>query len=226
MKDLPAIRCFKILAVCAFLAIAVTGSANSISITFNNPTGDLGVPSKSYSDGGVTVTAYGYGVGASPHNLFGKNDGGDEVGIGLTGQTNNEINPFHFIQLDISQLLANGFNTAQLFVGSTQGTDEPWDLFVSNTLGTLGLQVITGATADYPNGIDISAYLGYQYISVSANPSGIGGQNVLLSAITANGPGNVPDSGTTVALLSIGLGFMLACRWRIGGRASVSSLRS
>ncbi len=203
------------LAACVFLATAGTGLAASISVTFNSPTGDLGVSSKSYSDGGVSVTAYGY-VSGSPHNLFGKNDGGDEIGLGLTGQLDNEVGPSDFIQLDISQLHTNGFNTAELFVGSTQN-DEPWALFVSNTLGTLGAIKITSSTVDYPNGVDISAYLGFKYIGLSANSSGIGGENVLLGAITANAPSHVPDSGTSIEVLSIGLAMLLVFRWKING---------
>jgi VPDSG-CTERM motif len=204
MKDLPPISCFRLLAASAFLVSASMAFGTSISITFNDITGDLGVTSQSYSSGGTTVTAFGY-VSGSPSNLFGKNDGGDEIGIGLTGQPNNEITPTDFIQLDISQLATNGFTTASLFVGSTQATDEPWDLYASNTLGTLGVIKITSNTTDYPNGVDISSLLGYKYIGLTANPGGIGGQNVLLGAITANAPSRVPDSGSSIGILSMGL---------------------
>ena len=206
--------CFKLLAACAFLVSATMAFGTTISITFNSITGDLGVTSQSYSNGGTTVTAYGY-VSGSPHNLFGKNDGGDEVGLGLTGQPNNEITATDFIQLDIRQLAAHGFNTAALFVGSTQGTDEPWDLYASNTLGSLGAIKITSNTTDYPNGVDISSLLGFKYIALTANPGGIGGQNVLLGAITANGPSRVPDSGSSVEILSIGMVALLLFRLKM-----------
>lgn len=209
------ISCFKLLAACAFLVTVSMAFGTSISITFNSITGDLGVTSQSYSNGGTTVTAYGY-VSGSPHNLFGKNDGGDEVGLGLTGQPNNEITPTDFIQLNIQQLLAHGFNTATLLVGSTQDPDEPWDLYGSNSLGTLGSIVITGNTTDYPSGVDISALLGpYKYIGLTANPGGIGGQNVLLGAITANGASRVPDSGSSVEILSIGLVALFLFRLKV-----------
>jgi hypothetical protein len=216
MKDLRPIASPKLVAACAFFVSTTMALGATITITFNGITGDLGATSQSYSSGGTTVTAYGY-VSGSPSNLFGKNDGGDEVGIGLTGQPNNEITSTDFIQLNISQLAAHGFTSASIFVGSTQGTDEPWDLYASNTLGTLGAIEITSNTTDYPNGIDISSLLGFKYIGLTANPGGIGGQNVLLGAISASR--SVPDSGSSISILSVGLMALLLLRWKMGRTA-------
>src|SRR5205823_4629250 len=44
--------------------------------------------------------------------LFYKNNGGDEVGLGLVGTLDNEIvYPTNFLQLDISKLFAAGVNS-------------------------------------------------------------------------------------------------------------------
>lgn len=219
MKKLQIITCFIAVAVCGFFATGVTGWANTISITFNSPTGTLGT-SQSYLVSGVHLTAYGYDSGGASA-LYGKNDGGDEVGLGLANDPhgNHEIIKGSFVQLDISQL--KGYTSAQIFVGSTQGADEPWDFFVSNTLGTLGAMAISGSTADYPNGVDISSWLGFEYVGVSAHrTTGPGDQNVLLSGISATSPQRVPDSGTSIGFLSIGLAMLLIGRWKINAGAN------
>ena len=91
--------------------------ASTITIIFDNPTGTL-TPSQSYSSGGVTLTAYGFDS-SGPSNLYGKANGGDENGIGLANDPHgdHEIVKGSFVQLDISELLAHGFNTAEIFVG-------------------------------------------------------------------------------------------------------------
>jgi hypothetical protein len=206
----------KILTLCLSIGITAIVRAGTINIIFDNPTGLLGT-SQTYTDGPVTLTAYGYDS-SGPSNLYGKADGGDEDGIGLANDPHgdHEIVKGSFVQLDISQLLLNGYNSAEIFVGSTQGTDEPWDLFASNTLGTLGTLKINSSAADFPTGVDITSLLGFQYLSVTAhNATGVGDQNVLLSGITANSPSRVPDSGASLELMSIGAAMLLVCRWRI-----------
>jgi hypothetical protein len=59
-----------------FLTCSVVPSFGA-PISFATPIGDQGT---SHSYGGLTATAYGTGT---PH-LYGKNDGGDEEGLGLT----------------------------------------------------------------------------------------------------------------------------------------------
>jgi hypothetical protein len=203
----------------ALLGSAQFSQATPLMVVFDNPTGVLGT-SQSYSSGGVTLTAYGYDS-HGPSNLYGKADGGDENGIGLANDPhgNHEIVKGSFVQLDISQLLSHGFNTAEIFVGSTQGTDEPWDLFASNTLGIPGTLEIAGSTADFPAGVDISSLLGFHYIAVTAhNSEGVGGQNVLLSAISC---GNVPETGSSLALLALALGAVVLLRGYVRPSSSI-----
>jgi len=67
------------------------------TINFNTPTGDQGT-TPTY--GGVTATAYGPGT----QHLYGKNDGGDEKGLGLTSDPSGDLEIVNgqFIQLDVS----------------------------------------------------------------------------------------------------------------------------
>jgi hypothetical protein len=133
---------------------AVIGSqAWATVVTWSlNPTGanaDLPSNSQDFTVSGYTITARGYdnnsGIGSS-HNLHFKNEGGDEVGLGLTGITNFELqvdshgNPLQFIQLDLRSILSQGFTNGKIEVGSVQ-SGESFFLYGSNTLGTLGTKL-------------------------------------------------------------------------------------
>ena len=112
------------------LALAAAANAATITCSFNNPTGDLGSTTHTYTCGGVNITATAFGGG----NLFGKNDGGDEVGIGITGNTDNEITPGHFIQLDLVNLSGN--NPLTLIINSNTGADRA-SIYNTNTAGAM-----------------------------------------------------------------------------------------
>src|SRR6267143_5169236 len=82
-------------------------------VTWNlNPSGlnqPVGSSSQSYTVSGYTITARGYdnnGGTGTLHDLFYKNDGSDETGLGLVNTLHNELQvdgngtPLQFIQLD------------------------------------------------------------------------------------------------------------------------------
>ncbi len=133
---------------------AVIGSqAWATVVTWSlNPTGanaDVASNSQDFTVSGYTITALGYdnnsGIG-SPHDLHFKNEGGDEVGLGLTGIPNFELqvdshgNPLQFIQLDLRSILSQGFTNGKIEVGSVQ-SGESFFLYGSNTLGNLGTKL-------------------------------------------------------------------------------------
>ena len=138
--------------VCCGFAL-VTSSAWATLVTWNlNPSGanaDVGSNTQSYTVSGYTITASGYdnsgGIG-SPHQLHFKDLGASERGLGLTGLTDFELQvssagaPLQFIQLDLSSILAQGFINGQIEVGSVQ-SGESWNLYGSNTLGSLGVKL-------------------------------------------------------------------------------------
>jgi len=124
------------------LSIAPAARAD-VNIDFSNPPGNLG-DDHDYSSGGLTVTASGYLNPFVDGELYGKNLGGDENGLGLAADPANEheiFAPNSFIQLDVSQILglASGVD---FFMNSTTGT-EGWAVWGNNTdaagslLGTL-----------------------------------------------------------------------------------------
>ena len=171
-----------LLVLCGSVAL-VASSAWATVVTWNlNPTGlnqAVGSSSQSYTVSGYTIAAYGYdnndnGTGTL-HGLFFKNAGGDEVGLGLINTTNNELQvdsdgtPLHFIQLDITSILAQGFINGKIEVGSVQ-SGELFNLYGSNTLGFLGAKL--NATP-YNSSVDdvfvsVPNFGTYKFISVVA----------------------------------------------------------
>jgi hypothetical protein len=119
-----------------FAASATAAQAAVVNIDFNSATGNLGT-SHTYSGGGLSVTATGHaGLLGGPINLFGKNDGGDENGVGIASDPtgDHEIwgDPLDgsAIVLDVSDLLAHNVTEAQFFMGSTTN-GEQWTVWES-----------------------------------------------------------------------------------------------
>src|SRR5690242_8873635 len=85
----------------AMLLATLPASADNLSYIFNSPSGALGV-SQQYTINGITLTAYGFDNSGHPINLYGKNDGGDEIGLGVDRAPNHEIQTYNFVQLDVT----------------------------------------------------------------------------------------------------------------------------
>lgn len=123
MESLDVTKLLATTMLVAGLAILTIGSANATSISFANPTGSLGT-SQAYGP----ITAYGFTAKLSGEyagnlkaaNLFGKNGGGDENGLGFLYTNDNEINApagSQAIVLDVSKLMGDdlmiGFGSVQ-----------------------------------------------------------------------------------------------------------------
>jgi hypothetical protein len=154
MKTIQSNRFVKTSLRVLFAALALTvSSAWAAFVTWDlNPDNldeTVNSPSHDFTVDGSTITAHGYdnqnGVG-NDHVLFFKNSpsDSDEHGLGLFGTLHNELQvgaggvPLHFIQLDLSSILAQGFINGRLSVGSVQ-PGELFNFYGSNTLGTLGI---------------------------------------------------------------------------------------
>src|SRR5690242_1301303 len=137
-------------------SLAVASSAKAVLVTWDfNPQG-LNQPAGSSS---VTLTEYGYSIIASgytvnssgadtPLGLFYKNEGPDELGLGVVSTAHHELEgiggaPGQYIQLDLSAILARGGVTnGKLQVGSVQGdSDDTFTIYGSNVAGVLGKQI-------------------------------------------------------------------------------------
>jgi hypothetical protein len=180
MKTLKSNRLLKgaLTVLCCSFAFAAS-SAWATLVTWNlNPSGtnaNVGSNSQNYTVSGYTITARGYdnsgGIG-SPHNLYFKNLGPSERGLGITGTLDNELQvsggtPLHFIQLDLTSILSQGFTNGQIEVGSIQ-SGEGWNLYGSNTLGTLGVKLNAtafGSSTD-ETFVNVPSFGTYQFLSV------------------------------------------------------------
>jgi hypothetical protein len=107
------------------------------SIVFNTATGDIG-STHTYTLDGVNIIATGFNGG----DLFGKNDGGDENGVGLMNDPSGDHEiffnptgaPQDFVQLDLLNLLNAGFKNFQFQMGSSTG-GEAWSVSACATSG-------------------------------------------------------------------------------------------
>lgn len=165
--------------LCAGVAL-IALPAQATVVTWNlNPSNlnqSVGSSSNSYTVSGYSITAYGYdnngGTGVA-HGLFYKNGGADEVGLGLVNTPNNELqidshgNPLHFIQLDLTSILASGFFNGKIEVGSVQ-SGELFNLYGSNTLGMLGTKLNSTAYDSSKDDVFLSVpnFGTYKFISV------------------------------------------------------------
>ena len=191
----------------------VLAAAPSLNFDFASPSGTLGT-SQIYGSGSVSITAYGFDCGTqcdlapasiTPTALYGKNSGGDEVGLGINRDPDHEISFTQFVQLDLTSLCAATPAHLALEFGSTNlgSTNEPWKVFGSNTLGQLGTQIATG-TQEVPNFVDFSSLINsYTYFGITTADGAAGNHNVLLAKITTAVP--EPDSS---ALLLAGFGLL------------------
>jgi hypothetical protein len=197
----------------AFLGIA---QANSAVITWDlgTPPGLLGV-SQNYSAGSppITITATGFinGNFANPANktdLFDKEAGGDEVGIGLnddpTGE--HELSGRNWIQLNVTNAVAAGVHGLSFIMDSTTGctalpctTGDSWRVFGSNSATSLGAQL--PGLIGFDEGVSHSLPTGFDFINFQA----VSG-NVLVSSIS----GTIPEPSTWAMMLLgfAGLGYV------------------
>jgi hypothetical protein len=191
------------------LLLASQGWADGVS--FNSPTGDLGSATQTYTLDGVNIVATGFNGG----DLFGKNAGPGEQGVGLTGDPSGDHEIFFkstgtqdFIQLDLLNLINAGFTSFQFQMSSTTG-GEGWSVSACSVSGTdcftspatgldETLHSVPGGFSKTNHFLDFSATNG----------------NVLLDMIAATPPTPAPEASTSGLLLSGMLGLVAVVLWK------------
>lgn len=175
------------LAVVAVIALGTVAQATPVTFTFLENGGNVNLgTSSTFTEGSSQLEAW--ALGSAPGDLYAKNHGGDENGLGLTSDPthDNEITAGQFVQV----LGLNGFDITSITIGS----DTPPDgaaIYWSSTAGTGGLHLIGDFFSD--QSVNVSAFAG-DYITMGAT-----GGNVLFDSAT--GVQTVPDGGSTVLLL-------------------------
>jgi hypothetical protein len=97
----------------------------------------------------VTITADGFGgTFGTPVNLFGKNDGGDEKGLGLTNDPTleNEISGGSFIRISLPAFAPDrrGFPARGSFTMDSTTDGESWQVWASLSPTTGYVPLLTG----------------------------------------------------------------------------------
>lgn len=202
-------------ALLVVLFSAATSRADGVS--FSSPAGNLGSATWTYMLDGFPIVATAFNGG----NLFGKNNGANEQGVGLTADPShqNEIFavagvPQDYIQLDLGALISAGFTDIMFEIGSTQGV-EHWQVTACATAGTPGAgpcaangSTLTGTVQTFqlaPGNLSATNH----FLDISANNG-----NVLLEQIAATAPTPEPSSLGLLLAGMLGLAGMSLLRRR------------
>ena len=194
------------------LGLAAQCRADTVTFDFASPTGKLGT-SQVYISDGETLTAYGFRIGKgdtiTPTDLYGKQSGPDENGLGINFDPgkDHEISAQTFVQLDISGLSSS---TIGLDIGSVQAR-EGFAVYGSNTLGSLGTWISSGGH-NMDGVLFTNNYAGYQFLDITATNN-----NVVLGALTAT-TSPTPEPAT-LGMLGGGLLLVGGMRLRKRGAA-------
>ncbi len=186
-----------------FGLISVAANATVITFNFDSVTGDLG-HTQSYTVDGFTITATAEPNSRYGPDLYGKANGGDENGLGLTNDPthDHEITPGSFIQLNISSILA--YDPLTLIIDSSTGNDA-WAVYETNSANTL-----SGATSLKTGNNEHSFTINPTdtYLDITATCG-----NVLLNSLSFDPNAATPEPAS-MAMIGGGLGLLGLLRFR------------
>jgi hypothetical protein len=195
---------FGLLACAVFVPIASANSYDFTACPTSNPgcTVNAALPSTvTYTNNGISITANGYSGLPGPlssQNLFFKNAGTSETGLGIVESPNDEIGPGLVIQLDLTNLAKAGVTSGTLTIGSVQ-VDESFQICNSVALGVIGTcssPVAGNAGAVFPEAVIWS--VADPIISVIAGPNTANTNDDVLLVGQFTTPTPTPFTGCTV----------------------------
>lgn len=215
-------RCIK--ASLCTLALALSSAHAGLVVWDLNPTntnGPVGSSSHIFTSSGYSITAYGFDRVSGPdtgHELWFKNDI-DDHGLGVTGTPHNELQvgpdgPLQYIQFDLGSILSAGLTDGLLKVSSID-PGEAFDIYGSNTLGSLGTKISLGGgpygDTNNNNFVNIPNFGSYRYVSVVAAID-----DVLPWALAAHIPAIPELGGTSAALVLLAFFGVVVATRKIG----------
>ncbi|MGH9519564.1 MAG: PEP-CTERM sorting domain-containing protein [Terriglobales bacterium] len=198
---------------CALASLPLAASP----ITFNFGGANQVVTSPhTFSAGSLAVTAYGLiNNGNTSNNLYLKNTGASEDGLGLAGTDDFEINPGQRIVFDVSHLESAGITGGTFTLGSLQSGELAQACYGTSFLD--GLTCITGISGN--SGSIGSIFVTWQnqpYVSFLTDPQQSNSSgNFLVETLQVNQPVTTPEP-TTLVLFSTALlclGWVTRQRW-------------
>jgi hypothetical protein len=195
-------------------ALCATSTAYGQTINFTSPAGNVYSSTHQYGATGnpsLYVIATGYDTGGNKTNLYGKNLGGDEVGLGLNADPSGQHEIFRgaFVQLNVSDLF--GQVSSAMFHFGSDTLNEQWEVYGSNTDGSLGTALLYGINDEANHnlmnlgGLGWGNYNYYNFRSLGTGIHGLDGSstgNVLLGNLVVTAA--VPEPSTWAMML---LGF-------------------
>jgi hypothetical protein len=201
------------------LAFALLAGRANATITFNlgSAAGDL-TSSHTYTAGGLSIIATGYDSHGALTDLWGKNDSGDEVGLGLKNDPTGDHEIHYqsgFVQLDVSDLLGHVSPKLTKFTTNSTTEGEEWAVYGSNTAGKYsGKPLLTGTSETIKPLPDLGMFKYYDFVEI--NHTAGTGDNFLIHTVTTG----VPEPSTWAIMLMGFFGLGAAVRARRGRLAS------
>ena len=199
--------------------VGVSGQTTSTSVANADVGSNAWSVTQAINSVSYTLSLAGFDANGTPHNLFTKDGGIGEQGVGLVGTLDNELTLnaggtalANFIRYDVSQVYqAFAGSVGQILIGSTTAT-EKLDLWGSNTAtdkpGTsplnLILQTILPAQAGTWVNLPNWGTYKYYFATVHTDPS-VPADNVLVQAIQIANISAVPEPSTYAAGAAVAL---------------------
>lgn len=179
----------------SFCFAAPTFADSTSSFSFDSTLGTLGT-SATLTSGGLSLVATGYSAPGMTTDLFAKNEGPSEFGMGIASGADREITGTSFIQLNLTQVLSSNPSSVMLGIGSIQNPDT-YSVWGSNTAGSLGALLASNQTA---GSFNLSSFGQYDYISITSPNGG----TVLIDGLTVTTPNgaSTPEPGSGELLVA------------------------
>jgi hypothetical protein len=194
-------------ALIAFGILAFTpAKAAVVTWNLNSSTGTLG-NTQNYTSSAITITAAGFTGAGVATKLFGKNDGGDENGLGLNIGTDHEINLSNFIRIDFSN--AQPLTSDFMFKMGSSTNGEDWEVYGSATAQTSlasTTSLLTGSDEGPHTFTGTAGAYNFYYFAIDHKFSD---DNVLLASVGGT-MSAVPEASTWAMMILgfFGIGFI------------------